>query len=60
MKKHEEETDDVYLLRCLPKKTIGLDIFKLIGNVRFSLKLNMKEEENQKDQMYKRLRMLDQ
>ena len=33
MKKHEEETDDVYLLRCLPKKTIGLDIFWLIGNV---------------------------
>ena len=29
---HEEETDDVYLLRCLPKKTIGLDIFWLIGN----------------------------
>lgn len=48
MKKHEEETDDVYLLRCLPKKTIGLDIFKLIGNVRFSLKLNMKEKKIKK------------
>ena len=36
MEMHEEETDDVYLLRCLPKKTIGLDIFWLIGiNVWF-------------------------
>jgi len=36
MKMHEEETNDVYLLRCLPKKTIGLDIFWLIGiNVWF-------------------------
>ena len=37
MKMHEEETDDVYLLRCLPKKTIGLDIFWLIVWLKIDL-----------------------